>query len=313
MINLQAPVKVMTQPVPFDADTVPQAPHPDVLPLETQEPIIQQTVAAARHAMEDCPIFTRKKLMNLLPFECRATMELRPRQVFQYIGYLFTSGPWRDAIVKLGIDPRKDPKYRIYQTMMFMLESEPQDNRKSKSGPRKAPTTRAEHEESRTTHIYDGTSLNTDGKVYHVCDITDPVMRSILETDNIRPQCHNESDGWYWNGTWAAAKVLIKAQMADILKGLPPNNMLYEKIAADMPAIIKRTDFLTRLDHQMPGESRLRQVIRATAIGFNSKTERVPDALPERQGIETLKISAGDQDISMSNGNISEAKNINEI
>lgn len=151
---------------------------------------MQRLVTGARMIMEDRPIFTRRSLPNCIPGDDWEAVGLNTaKYVYQYVGYIFASGPWRDAIVKFGVDPRKDPKYRIYQTMMFMLESEPKDSRAkySRSKPKREKT---EQELRKESHLFDGKHVSKDGKVWQVCDVTDPILQTLLATSNIRQTCH---------------------------------------------------------------------------------------------------------------------------
>ena len=111
------------------------------------------------------------------------------KYVYQYVGYIFQSGPWRDAVVRFGVDPRKEPECRKYQTMMFMLEKEPKDNRAKfiRTKPDRTVTPQVAKKES---HLFDGQNVSKDGKVWQVCDVTDPFLKDLLATEDIRQECH---------------------------------------------------------------------------------------------------------------------------
>jgi hypothetical protein len=38
--------------------------------------------------------------------------------------------------------------------------------------------------------MFDGKSVSVDSKVWQVCDITDPLLSSMLSTPDIREDCH---------------------------------------------------------------------------------------------------------------------------
>jgi len=111
------------------------------------------------------------------------------KYIYQYVGYMFASGPWRDGIVRFGVDPRKDPECRKYQTMMFMLEKEPKDNRSRYVRTKVDPAVAAEAIKKKESHLFDGQTVSKDGKVWQVCDITDPFMKELLATTNLRKEC----------------------------------------------------------------------------------------------------------------------------
>ena len=180
----------MHHSVVFNITVVPAAPSPDLPAIETLEPVLQRLIAAAQTLMQERPIFTRRALVNCIPGnEWATTGANSAKLIYQYVGYMFSSGPWRDAVVRYGVDPRKDPSFRIYQTMMFMLENEPKDNR-GRYSRTKPDSDRNEQVVNKESHLFDGTNVNKDGKVWQVCDITDPLMKSLLSTTNLRKECH---------------------------------------------------------------------------------------------------------------------------
>lgn len=177
-------------PVPYDVPEVPQAPSNRLPPVESLDPVIQRLIRDARSIMEERPIFTRRALINSLPAaDSKIIVENSSKQIYQYIGYGFASGPWRDCIVRFGVDPRKDRKYRKYQAVMFMLESEPKDNR-AKYNRTKPPPPDTDESIHKKSHLFDGKSVQKDGKVWQVCDISDPILKELLDTDNLRDECN---------------------------------------------------------------------------------------------------------------------------
>ncbi|KAL9103084.1 MAG: hypothetical protein Q9163_001851 [Psora crenata] len=268
--NTQRPPKVHALAIPFNSAQIPMAPPAELLPISRLEPVIQRLIATAQSSMERRPIFTRRSLTNCISGdEWQSAGHNVTKFLHQYVGYTFASGPWRDAIVKFGVDPRTDPKYRIYQTMMFLFDSESKGRRSklSKARPERQMT---EHELKRESHLFDGVNVSRDGKVWQVCDITDPMLRDLLATENLRKSCHLEGDGWYYNGTWAKAKAIMKWKITAILSGsevLTDHN--YLRVATALPDIIKRTGPLSstlRVENSTVEEKMLASQIRATSI-----------------------------------------------
>lgn len=189
-INVHAGAKVANPPVPFNVDTVPQAPSPDLPAIETLTPAMQRLINTARKLLQDRPIFTRRALYNCMPGNDWDILgQNTAKHVYQYAGYMFSSGPWRDALVRYGVDPRTDPGYRIYQTMIFMLETEPKDYR-SKSNKTKPDRTKSEQVSRKESHLFDGVTVSKDGKIWQVCDISEPFLKNLLSTTNLREECH---------------------------------------------------------------------------------------------------------------------------
>ncbi len=184
--NNQRPPPAQTQSIAHDAPAIPVRPLESLPPLPLLEPAMQRLIESARLLFEERPIWTRRALLNRVSAkDLHAVGSNSAKYMYQYLGYSFDAGPWRDAIVKFGVDPRKDPRLRIYQTMMFMIDKENVDGERRKA--RKTPGFGASKTD---THMFDGKSVSVDSKVWQVCDITDPLLASMLSTPDIREDCH---------------------------------------------------------------------------------------------------------------------------
>ena len=189
-VNVHASPKTGNPPLPFDIEVVPQAPPPDLPAIETLTPAMQRLINSTLRIMEDRPIFTRRALYNCIPGnDWDIVGHNSAKHVYQYVGYMFSSGPWRDAVVRYGVDPRTDPSFRIYQTMIFMLETEPKDTR-AKYTRTRLDRTKSEQVLRKESHLFDGMTVSTDGKIWQVCDISEPFLKNILSTPNLRKECH---------------------------------------------------------------------------------------------------------------------------
>ncbi|KAL8906883.1 MAG: hypothetical protein Q9207_001738 [Kuettlingeria erythrocarpa] len=178
------------------------------------------------------PVCTRRSVQNQIPPEIwKAVGTNAAKHLWQYVGFLWNSGPWRDAICAFGVDPRKDKEMRRYQTAVFQVEPEPVDSR-----PKPGLMTRtridrnlAAKGENIQGHLFDGRTVRLDGKVWQMCDITDPLLRSMLDAAPVRNECDTASDGWYTNGTWAKVKAIMKAKMLAILGGNADDSQLEDE------------------------------------------------------------------------------------
>ena len=241
--NTQMRAKTRTQFLPADCEIIPDAPLSDVPPVSSLDPPLQNLIQVVNRIMEERPIVTRRSLPNLVP--ALAWQTVNPshiKNLFQYLGYTFSSGPWKDALIKFGIDPRTNPKYRIYQTVTFIIETPPDPQRSTVSEPQgmgqDMPPLPANE-----SHIFDGSRMKVDGKTWQVCDITDPVLKEILATPLLRQRCHLDSDGWFHNGTWAKAKSIMRWKIASIMTGDHTlTNVEYARVAAIMPDICSETE-----------------------------------------------------------------------
>ncbi|OAA41656.1 Transcription factor IIIC, subunit 5 [Metarhizium rileyi] len=197
-------------------DPAPDGPQ---LPPDMTDPRMIEVMAQLEDAFQYRPVWTRRSLLNHMRGKLQSWNELK--RYLNYTAYQFKGGPWRDSVVPYGIDPRSDPKYRIYQTLMFKLK---RHKRTIKHQPWHS-IRRTQLGESQSTsgtradsHIFDGGSYQTDGKVWQVCDITDPLLKELFDDAPIRPECDANS-GWYHGGLWAKVKAIMKTKLVAIQFG----------------------------------------------------------------------------------------------
>ena len=85
-------------------------------------------------------------------------------------------------------------------------------------------------------------------------------------------QSQSERDGWYHNGTWAKVKIIMKAKIAAILDGVPPNDAAFAKVVEEMPEIMRNNNRVAMYlsPDATPEEIHLASVIRTTAQMYYS-------------------------------------------
>ncbi|KAL2162727.1 hypothetical protein VTH06DRAFT_6563 [Thermothelomyces fergusii] len=213
--------------IAHDEYPVPSGPRrePDM-----SDPQVAAIITEMRQAMEERPIWTRRSMWNRLGARFAELPKNGGlvRHCLQYAGYQFKGGPWRDALVKYGLDPRSDPKYRIYQTLIFKLHKTRvgsvgrswQALRRKEIGVsnfgKAWKDLGAGDDAMLNTHIFNGESFSTDGKVWQVCDITDPLLARLFAEAEVRPECDVEISGFYHRALWSVAKAIMKCKMVAI-------------------------------------------------------------------------------------------------
>ncbi|KAF2743551.1 hypothetical protein M011DRAFT_489681 [Sporormia fimetaria CBS 119925] len=212
--------------IDMNAKSVPTKPKPNLPPEDTLTPYVQRMIADIRAQLEERPIITRQILYNRIGWDKRD----RIREAAVFCGYFFTGGPWREALVRWGVDPRKDPSYRKYQTISFISFDKLGTERSRYNADRHLrELAQTDASELRNQHIFDGVTVGHTGNIFMFCDITDPMIRKVLDTKDIRSTCAPTFQGWYHIGTWAKATVILKDKMNRIIKGEPPDPELYER------------------------------------------------------------------------------------
>ncbi|KAL3422939.1 RNA polymerase III transcription factor [Phlyctema vagabunda] len=215
LANLSKPPKVETVYLHAAAEEIPL-----VRPFEpiSDDPILHELIRRLNMALEERPIWTRRAIMNHIDYR---PGEYLSKNAFQFVGYQFRGGPFRDAIIKFGIDPRTDPKYRIYQTLFFQMFTSDIDKKPGqpwRDNRIEWANRKALEPYDRKSHVFDGKSLSLDGKIWQICDITDPLLQQLASTPNIRDVCDIKSTGagWFLNGTWSKIKAIMKVKLLAI-------------------------------------------------------------------------------------------------
>jgi general transcription factor 3C polypeptide 5 (transcription factor C subunit 1) len=184
-VNTQAAKKRQVVSVPHDVKNVPTKPPKGLLAIEKQSEALQQCVKNLLELLETRPAVTRRVACNLVDWGNEALF----KEATQYVGYSFKSGPFRDTLVKYGLDPRADPKYRCYQTFSFQLVAKDKvvaAAKKMRDGKNQWIRSDRYKKDEEPSHVFDGKSMTTNGKTWQVCDIKEPVLAGLLATENLR-------------------------------------------------------------------------------------------------------------------------------
>ncbi|KAK9414391.1 putative Transcription factor tau subunit sfc1 [Seiridium unicorne] len=209
MVNVQGRLaKTYGHYIEYNYYPIPTAPAKN---LANSRQVPKDLLDRVRAAFEERPIWTRRALITrIAPYYSDNSLKI----AVQLVGYQFKGGPWRDAIIKYGVDPRPDPRYRIYQTLAFKLERLPNDST-VKNGIVRSMA----REEAGRSHLWDGLQYCTNGKFWQICDITDPCLVKMINDAPVRDECDIATDGWWNGGTWAKIKAFMKAKMIAIRAG----------------------------------------------------------------------------------------------
>jgi general transcription factor 3C polypeptide 5 (transcription factor C subunit 1) len=217
-------------------ENIPEGPSQE--PPDDQD--VLQIIENIKELYNARPIWTRRAIINKVNYAVtEATLHLI-RLALPYIGYRFRDGPFKDAIIQFGLDPRKDPKYRMYQTIYFQLaEREVRDPNAPWTGtfkPAKTPK-RAKRSNDKLSHFFDGRDVAVDGKIWQMCDVTDPLLAKLIKEAPISETFDAKNDGWFCNGTLAKIRAIMKVKMIALHTGRVVKDEDFKK-ALEMPDII---------------------------------------------------------------------------
>lgn len=245
-VNTSQPTPIRSHLVPYDVPIVPSEPEADLAPVETLELNLRDLIDLLRGLFEERPAWTRRGLRNYLKSDDQRNLL---RHAIPYVGYIFRSGPWRDAIIKFGIDPRTSPEYRHYQTFMYRILPREVDLARESGTGRRHNIPRPEEDVDfagaapetgglTDTHIFTGqVPLPRDGRIWMAIDIKDPILANILyppkpPSDFLRAECEIIADGWFGNGTLAKVKTIMRAKIQTLIEDRTPSD---EEFACILP------------------------------------------------------------------------------
>ncbi|KXJ93250.1 RNA polymerase III transcription factor IIIC subunit-domain-containing protein [Microdochium bolleyi] len=203
--------------IPTDHFPVPDKPRRLENDPMASLPVKDNVLRPIQEAFSERPIWTRRALNNRL--RGLGVTENQMKIGIPLVGYQFRGGPWRDAVIKYGIDPRGDPKYRIYQTLQFKLVRNVVGQTKLPWQTIRKGQTKHYAADNVLSHLWDGESYSTDGKFWQICDVTDPFLKRMLDDAPVRPECDLTESGWYYKAFWTKVKLFMKAKMVAIKHG----------------------------------------------------------------------------------------------
>jgi general transcription factor 3C polypeptide 5 (transcription factor C subunit 1) len=236
LVNAARFERLHVEYLPHFAERVPDGPAQE----PPDEPELLEVLREIKKLYEERPIWTRRAIINKVNYAItEATMHLI-RLALPYVGYRFQAGPFRDAIIRFGLDPRKDPKYRMYQTIYFQLvEREVKDPgaqwigmRKSTNSPKKI-----KRSTDKLSHFFDGRNVAIDGKIWQMCDVSDPLLAKMIREAPIAEIFDAKNDGWFCNGSLAKIRAVMKVKIIALQTGRVVQDEDFQK-ALEMPDVI---------------------------------------------------------------------------
>ncbi|PMD37773.1 hypothetical protein L207DRAFT_464242 [Hyaloscypha variabilis F] len=236
LVNTSRFRRTMVEYLPHNMETIPDGPA--TKPPDEKD--LHEIIENIKKLYKERPIWTRRAIINKVNYALtEATLHLI-KMALPFVGYRFRDGPFKDAIIKFGIDPRKDPQYRMYQTIYFQLaERDVKDPSAPWLGVRKSTKTPKQSKRSndKLSHFFNGRDVAVDGKIWQMCDVTDPLLARLIRDAPISEVFDAKNDGWFCNGTLAKIRAIMKVKIIALHTGRVVTDEDF-KAALDMPDII---------------------------------------------------------------------------
>ncbi|KAF9076381.1 RNA polymerase III transcription factor IIIC subunit-domain-containing protein [Rhodocollybia butyracea] len=215
--------------ITFSEPTAPEKPPVNVEAVRDQ--VDKNILKKLDELFSERPIWTRASLFNQMsPIVAREIHN--SKVILPLVCYVFHDGPWRDTLIKLAYDPRKSLEGRFYQRLYFRNANHPiirpsVITRRQERIPSTAtipinPSAELDKDfEVGTSHIFDGVNLTKETAAFQLCDITDPMLKKLIEDpDDLREVC-DERDGWYTTHALERIKAVLRLKFFSLLDGRP--------------------------------------------------------------------------------------------
>ncbi|KAG7097162.1 hypothetical protein E1B28_004539 [Marasmius oreades] len=218
--------------------TVPDQPPQNVVDARNQ--VDANIVKKIEFLFKDRPIWTRMSLFNqITPAMAREVHN--SKIILPLVCYVFQDGPWRDTLVRFSYDPRRDPEARFYQRLYFRNANHPisrpsvMTRRQERAAGNTLDLTDSDERREvtifggfslsftlhvyRLSHMFDGQTLTKETAAFQLCDITNPMLKEMIEsTEDLRETC-DERDGWYSTHAYERIKLVLRLKFFSLLEG----------------------------------------------------------------------------------------------
>ncbi|CAG8544001.1 680_t:CDS:10, partial [Ambispora leptoticha] len=226
LINRSRRYKFLAISISFDARNVPDKPPPDVVKYMQKLP--HESRDQVKKLFESRPIWTKLALQSNLIVDKKMIKKLLP-----LYAYWMVNGPWRDCWIRYGYDPRKDKNARFLQLLDIRNNRRPVRIERAKRVLRgqsdyvvdtieESTTINNESENSTSLykHLFDGKTKPRDVAVYQMCDIEDPLLKSLIESpDGVEEICH-KSYGFYKRSHVEKMRKVLRRKVAALENGV---------------------------------------------------------------------------------------------
>lgn len=210
---------------------------PDRIINESVSYHLIECVKILKKLFELKPIWIRKHIHWLLPKPLRSQL----RFALPFVTYTFKKGPWRHSFIKLGYDPRKDPKAMGFQIEAFRginkvnYDAEIEKSLENDGDVYIIPPSLYEYidefsnKDSEINKLgigkiprqlfFDG-SNPCNSLSFQIGDIMDKDIKKIIDNCELEPVCHKGS-GWLNWLVMSKIKSIMKYKLSCIREGVP--------------------------------------------------------------------------------------------
>lgn len=236
--------KLFTNTVDYYGDSVPQYPLPEIIKNYnwllksdlSQEYADKKLFDCIQHLtmlFEVKPIWLRKLLIDATPGSLKSAV----KEALPYVSYCYKNGPWRFCNVKLGVNPKDDPSYWIYQSEYFRLQRHSKTDGRD-SGVRIVPNTikiASNRTDIKLSEDLFFTGLRLPRAInYQIGDIMDADVLRVIEKAQQKEKFFRESvdsqDGWVQRQVVETIRRIVRYKLRRLQKEEAIDSDKVEKI-----------------------------------------------------------------------------------
>lgn len=136
-------------------------------------------------------------------------------------------------MIRFGIDPRSSASYRFFQTVTIAMEFDPvvEPGKHDWAEKRALAFPQFLKGDDNIPYLFNGKKFVPNGNCWQICDITDPLLQSIIS--DVQPRSEfSWDDGFFWNGTMAKLEVFMRDKLTVIRDGGIPDDQDYRHLLA---------------------------------------------------------------------------------
>ncbi|KAI5949230.1 TFC1 [Candida theae] len=206
------------------------------LPVNSADYLLIKCIEWCKEMFTIKPIWIRRHLYDIIPEELSRSLKF----ALPYVTYIYRSGPWRFCNIKIGVDPRTDPKFWRYQNEYFRVVGVRNSSQQSsrKVIPKTLENAPFSIEISQNL-LFDGINLPS-AVTYQIGDILDLDITSIIENhmtsmgkDFVRESL-DVSDGWINKTTMSLIRRIMRYKLQQLVKEEPiDQSKIYKMSNAD--------------------------------------------------------------------------------
>ncbi|SHO77725.1 Uncharacterized protein MSYG_2067 [Malassezia sympodialis ATCC 42132] len=183
--------------------------------------------------LSERPVWSRLSLLNQFSVaEARALVQTK--ELFALVAYTFADGPWRDALVRFGYDPREDSASRFFQRIHLRGKAPrvpttrgafKAEYGKTSVGTKVGPVSALGDAQARPpTHLFDGQHATFSTSTFQLCDITAPSLVTLIHAEgpgHLR-STPDITTGWYAASAWEAIRSSVSKSFHALLNEAEP-------------------------------------------------------------------------------------------